>query len=181
MSGVTFQDSEQPPGEEPIRTSRLRVSVPAKVTPDRAAETLGVGRSEWLGELVAASAGEDRSRYLLNLELRVSDSAPRVAFHKAAYVDIGPLREPATDGMWLDISWRAAGMAPLFPVFAGRLEWRAGELLLDGHYAPPGGSVGMVADRLVLNVAARATGRRLLERIAEAMLERAGGSLGEGG
>lgn len=161
--------AQGPPAEEPIGTSRLRVTVPAPVAAERAAQVLGDGRGAWLGELVhEATEGAGTARYLLDLELRVSDAAPRVAFHKAAYVDVGPLRD---DGglTYLDISWRAAGMTPLFPVFAGRLAWNAGELWLDGHYAPPGGGVGAVADRLLLNVAARATGRRLLERIAEVM------------
>lgn len=156
------------PAEERVGTSRLHVSHAASASADRAAEVLGTGRTAWLGELVEAGDGEAAGRYLLDLELRVSDAAPRVAFRKAAYVDIGPLM---VDGhrLWLEISWRAAGLTPLFPVFAGRLAWRDGKLELNGYYAPPGGSVGLVADRLLLNVAARATGRRLLEHIAEAM------------
>jgi hypothetical protein len=166
---VPSSSAQGPPAEEPIGTSRLRVTVRAPVAAERAAHVLGDGRGAWLGELVQPATEEaGTARYLLDLELRVSDAAPRVAFHKAAYVDVGPLRD---DGglTYLDISWRAAGMTPLFPVFAGRLAWNAGELWLDGHYAPPGGGVGAVADRLLLNVAARATGRRLLERIAEVM------------
>ena len=69
----------------------------------------------------------------------------------------------------MPIWWRAAGMTPLFPIFAGRLSWSDDELRLDGYYEPPGGNVGVVMDRLLLNVAARATGRRLLERIAEVL------------
>jgi len=157
-----------PSSEDPIGTSRLLVSVAAPASRDRAVAVLGPGRSAWLGELVEAGEREDAGRYLLDLELRVSDSAPRVAFRKAAYIDLGPL-EPDPEGPALEVSWRAAGMATLFPVFAGRLAWRDAELVLDGYYAPPGGSVGVIADRLLLNVAARATGRRLLERIAEAM------------
>lgn len=159
------------PAEDPIGTSRLRVSVPARVPAERAAEVLGPGRERWLGDLVERGGPEPGSdRYLLDLELRVSDAAPRVAFRKAAYVDVGALREDEA-GLRVPISWRAAGLTPLFPVFAGRLTWFEGELLLDGHYAPPGGGVGAVADRLLLNVAARGTGRRLLERIAEVMAE----------
>lgn len=162
-------ESTKPPEEEPVGTSRLRVSVPAPVTPERAAEVLGPGRLTWLGESVAqAHLPEATARHLLDLELRVSDAAPRVSFRKAAYVDVGPMTSDVAS-LSLEISWRAAGMTPLFPVFAGTLTWRDGELLLDGYYAPPGGSVGIVADRLLLNVAARGTGRRLLERIAEAM------------
>ena len=146
-----------PSSEDPIGTSRLLVSVVAPASEDRAAAVLGLGRSAWLGELVEAGEHEGAGRYLLDLELRVSDSAPRVAFRKAAYIDVGPL-EQGPDGPAIDVSWRAAGLATLFPVFAGRLAWHDAELVLDGYYAPPGGSVGVIADRLLLNVAARATG-----------------------
>jgi hypothetical protein len=154
--------------------SRLRVTVPAAVDADRAAEILGPRRDAWLGEVVTPAGGPGgTARHLLDLELRVSDVAPRVAFHKAAYVDIGPLqRDEAGGTAWLELSWRAASLTPLFPVFAGTLRWRDGELQLDGVYAPPGGAIGAMADRLLLNVAARATGRRLLERIAQAMADR---------
>ena len=155
--------------DDAIGTSRLHVTVAARVPRERAAQVLGAGRGGWLGELVEAPDDpEGTSRYLLDLELRVSDAAPRVAFHKAAFVDLGPLREE-NDAVWLEIGWRAAGLTPLFPVFAGRLTWVGGQLQLDGHYAPPGGSVGVVADRLLLNLAARGTGRRLLESISQAM------------
>jgi len=161
-------EAQEGQADEPIGTSSLHVSHPAPASPERAAEILGKGRTAWLGELVDAGGGGAAGRYLLDLELRVSEAAPRVAFRKAAYVDVGTL---TVDGqrLWLEISWRAAGLTPLFPVFAGRLAWREGTLALTGYYAPPGGGVGMVADRLLLNVAARATGRRLLERIAEVM------------
>lgn len=157
-------------GEEAIGTSRLHVTVAARVDRERAADVLGPGRSAWLGDLVQPAAEPDGSaRHLLDLELRVSDAAPRVAFRKAAYLDVGPVRVDDDGALYLEVGWRAAGLTPLFPVFAGRLTWTGGQLLLDGYYAPPGGSVGVVADRLLLNVAARGTGRRLLERIAQEM------------
>jgi hypothetical protein len=154
----------------PVGAARLTVSVTARVGRDRAAEVLGAGRGAWLGQKAEGeSALVEGGRYQLDLELRVSDRAPRVAFHKAAYLDVGPLDLPRRGAMAIPISWRAAGLAPLFPVFAGRLRWTRGDLELDGFYAPPGGGIGMVADRLVLNVAARATARQLLERIAAVM------------
>jgi len=154
----------------PVGTARLTVSVPARVGRERAAHVLGSGRAAWLGEEVEEpSALGEGGRYLLDLELRVSDRAPRVAFHKAAFLDVGPLDLPRRGAMQLPISWRAAGLAPLFPVFAGTLRWTHGDLELDGFYAPPGGGIGMVADRLLLNVAARGTARQLLERIAAVM------------
>jgi hypothetical protein len=166
---VTTIRAAIPPIVEPIGTSQLRVAVPTTVTRERAARVLGVERGTWLGELVAAGPrGGDLSRYLVDLELRVSESAPRVAFRKAAYVDVGLLVNLGGP-LALPISWRAAGLAPLFPVFSGHLSWTDGELVVDGHYAPPGGGIGAVADRLLLHVAARGTARRLLERIAEVL------------
>jgi hypothetical protein len=156
-------------------TSRLEVAIAAPVTRQRAIAVLGAERQSWLGEKVSTpEAPAGTARYLLDLELRVSDLAPRVSFRKAAFVDIGQLA-PDDGPPVVDISWRAAGMTPLFPVFAGTLSWSDGEVRLFGYYAPPGGSVGAVADRLLLNVAARATARRLLERIAAIMIDAQGG------
>jgi hypothetical protein len=163
--------SSRTPTHEPIGTSRLEVVMPAAVSRARAAIVLGIERGAWLGDLVDdAIDGAGAARYLLDLELRVSDHAPRVSFRKAAYVDVGPL-DASGARLVVEIAWRAAGMTPLFPVFAGTLSWQGGELRLAGVYAPPGGAVGAVADRLLLNVAARGTGRRLLERIAQVMAE----------
>lgn len=155
--------------DAPAGTTRLTVRVPATVGRDRALALLDApGRSAWLGELVEVRA-DDADRHLVDLELRVSDQTPHIAFRKAAYVDVGPLRDDQIGPIRIGISWRAAGLAPLFPVFSGTLAWDAGELRLDGYYAPPGGGIGIMADRLLLNVAARGTARLLLERIASAM------------
>lgn len=160
-----------PRADAPPGTSRLQVAVPVGVDAARATQVLGNARPAWLGER-QETGGTDVDHFLVDLELRVTDHAPRVAFRKAAHVEVGPVAsEAGTDRVSLEISWRAAAMAPLFPVFAGTLTWDAGELRLDGYYAPPGGGVGMVADRLVMNAAARATARRLLERIASVMEE----------
>jgi hypothetical protein len=151
-------------------TARLRAHVPARVSRRRARSVLGAaGRAAWLGETVEAEGIGDRQRHLVDLELHVSEATPRITFRKAAYVDVGPARGRSTQPIEVGISWRAAGMAPLFPVFSGTLTWADGELGLDGYYAPPGGEVGIIADRLLLNVAARGTARVLLERIAEVM------------
>lgn len=155
---------DAPPG-----TTRLSVTVPAEVSRRRAHALLAApGQSAWLGELIELRA-DDGDRHLVDLELRVSEQTPRIAFRKAAYVDVGPVRGERFGPIRMGISWRAAGLAPLFPVFSGTLAWDDGALHLDGYYAPPGGGIGIVADRLLLNVAARGTARLLLERVAAAM------------
>lgn len=159
-------EADRPPG-----TAQLTVNAPAKVSRRRALALLGKpGREAWLGEVVeAGAANSEQDRYLVDLELRVSEQTSRITFRKAAYVDVGPASGQRPGPIRVPISWRAAGMAPLFPVFSGTLSWIDDELRLDGYYAPPGGGLGLVADRLLLNVAARATGRLLLARIAAAM------------
>jgi hypothetical protein len=165
--------------DEALATSRLDVSAPAAVQPAHAREILGARREDWLGEVVGVDAEvaipDGMTRYLLDLQLQVGDRAPALTFRKAAYVDVGPLIEagPATS---VEISWRAATLAPLFPVFSGHLSWKDGALHLRGVYAPPGGGVGLIADRLLLNVAARGTARWLLRRIVAAMRLPEGGA-----
>jgi len=44
-----------------------------------------------------------------------------------------------------------------------------GELRLEGWYAPPGGLIGRVADRVLLRIAARGTARWLLTALADAV------------
>jgi hypothetical protein len=167
---VASIDSPRERSARSAGVARLTASVPAKVSRRRALAVLGpAGRAAWLGEAVEPVDATERDRYLVDLELRVGEQTPRITFHKAAYVDIGPLWARQREPIEVPISWRAAGLAPLFPVFSGRLRWADGELALDGYYAPPGGGLGMVADRLLLNVAARGTARLLLEKIAAAM------------
>ena len=131
----------------------------------RLAWALRAARS-WLGpEREAAARG--MHRYEADLHLRTSDAPSLVTFRKAAYVDIGPLR--AHNGGWqAEVGWRASSFAPLFPVFAGTLEIRSGELTLRGSYAPPGGAIGRAADRALLHIAAEGTARWFLARIDEA-------------
>jgi hypothetical protein len=157
-------------GGAPAGMARLSARVAARVTRRRALAVLGPeGRSAWLGEPVSPGIDGEHDRYLVDLELRVSEQTPRVTFRKAALVDVGTARARHTGPIEVPISWRAAGMAPLFPVFSGTLTWADDELSLEGYYAPPGGGIGIVADRLLLNVAARGTARLLLERIAVVM------------
>ena len=157
-----------PAAGEPPGLGRLELSMPAPVPRAAAIAALGSARERWLGERETGAAPAGMARYALDLQLPVGDRSSSMTFRKAAWVDIGELVEtPAAVGV--EISWRAATMAPLFPVFSGRLTWEAGRVRLAGAYAPPGGAVGVLADRLLLNVAARGTGRWLLGRVVEAM------------
>lgn len=168
---ASLTDADPAAVDAPSGTTELMVAVPAAVSRRRALALLGEpGRGAWLGDVVEAGIAAGRlDRHLVDLELRIGDQDSRIAFRKAAYVDVGPVRGDRSELLRLGISWRAAGLTPLFPVFSGTLSWSAGELRLSGYYAPPGGGIGVVADRLLLNVAARGTARVLLERIAAAM------------
>lgn len=114
----------------------------------------------WLGpEVTPSPAG--MHRHAADLRLRVSESPSLVTFGKAAYVDIGPIQW--LDDDWeVEVSWRASTLAPLFPVFSGMIAVRGGEMTLSGWYAPPGGTVGRLADRALLHLAAEGTARWLL-------------------
>ena len=144
----------------------LRVETMARIDLDRVPEAFGDGTLDWLGQ----PAGQDATglvRYLCDLELRVSPDR-RSAFRKSAIISLGtPVRDGAR---WvIPIEWRAATMAPLFPVFAGRLVVSADRVTLDGHYAPPFGIVGYVLDRGVMGIAARGTAHWFLGKAAAAL------------
>jgi hypothetical protein len=122
--------------------------------------------ASWLGP-EAASPDDVHRRHQADLRLRVSDRPSMVTFQKAAYVDLGPI-EPIGNGWEARIGWRATTLAPLFPVFAGRLVVRADEVVLSGWYAPPGGALGRAADAALLRIAATGTARWLLAMLDEA-------------
>jgi hypothetical protein len=167
MSSHEIAESDQAPRE----MVRLRVREPLTVPAEHVLDLLAAPPN-WLGsEVGGAPAG--MHRYAADLRLRVSDRAPRAIFRKAAYVDFGPLLRADASGR-LEVSWSASTLAPLFPVFSGTLSVRPSELLLDGIYAPPGGRIGMLADRALLHLAARGTARWLLSAIERAA-DRSGG------
>ena len=67
------------------------------------------------------------------------------------------------------IEWQAATLTPLFPVFVGRLHVEPDRIVLDGRYAPPGGSIGYLLDVTLLGAAARQTGHWFLRKLAAAL------------
>ncbi len=146
---------------------RLAASRPRGAEADRVAAIIGPEASRWLGDPVSSSTGGVR-RYQTDMRLRVGgEGAGLTTFRKAAYLDLGtPVRVPR--GWEVEIGWRASSAAPLFPVFSGRLRVNPREMAIEGLYAPPGGVVGRVADRLLLHVAATGTARWLLDEIDRA-------------
>ena len=156
--------------DETTGTTHLRAA--ARVAGSRATAhaVLGENRVAWLGTAVGSSPDDSSlSRYELDLEMPFLEGRS-ASLHKAALVDLGQLHEEVLGGpICLRISWQAASLAPLFPVFSGTLCWSPGELRLNGFYAPPGGVAGVVADRLLMRLAAERTARWVLDRIVAAM------------
>lgn len=106
-------------------------------------------------------------RFATDLRLGPDDHGLLAPLRKAAYVDLGS-PEAKADGLRVEISWRSASLAPLFPVFSGWLTVRPGELVLDGFYAPPGGAIGLLMDRALLHLAAQRTAMSLLHQLRAA-------------
>ena len=151
----------------PAHATPLRLVQPAVIDMTRAVPLLGDEAAGWLGTPVpAARAG--CHRFLTDLSLPIRDRAPTIVFRKAAFVDLGSVSRTA-DGCQIEIAWQSSSMAPLFPVFSGRLTLTATEMRLEGYYAPPGGEFGAALDKAFLGIAARGTARWFLERATEAI------------
>lgn len=136
---------------------------------NRARDVLQSPDKGWLG--VEADDGPvepARRRFRTDLRLLVRPAGREITFHKAALIGLGSVREVSGE-LRLDVCWRSANLAPLFPVFAGQLTIRSDMLRLDGLYAPPGGKIGMALDRVMLGFAARGTARWFLALVAEAL------------
>jgi hypothetical protein len=122
------------------------------------------GATEWLGPEVEAPAGY--RRYLGDLAYPLLTRPRTLLFRKAALVDIGPPARLPDGSVSASIAWRSATLAPLFPVFAGRLRIQASGLRLDGAYGPPFGDVGRLIDRAALHQVAVRTARWFLSELA---------------
>ena len=146
--------------------ARLHLALPTRPDLARIPDLLGGVEAAWLGERMEEVSGPSRE-YACDLDLPAGDMGP-LLFRKSAIVGLG---DPVRDGSgWLiPIDWHAATFKPLFPVFAGTLTVTERQVVLDGHYAPPGGRVGAVLDVALLNVAARGTGRWFLRKVAAAL------------
>lgn len=127
----------------------------------------------WLGPLVdgPAERGELR-RVNTDLELPIFDGSATGPIRKATLIDIGnPQSLPGA--VLVEVGWRSASLAPLFPVFAGQLRITATSLLLDGRYVPPFGKLGLLIDEGILHLIARRTAHAFLARLAAGFEEQA--------
>ena len=150
--------SKVPQSVDPQLT-RLVVRRAPLSDPPRLAWAIRAARG-WLGsDVQPAPAG--MHRYQADLRLRVGDHPSLVTFRKAAFIDIGPV-QPHDAGWEAELSWRASTLAPLFPVFSGSIAVRPDEVTISGWYSPPGGTVGRLADRALLHMAAEGTARWFL-------------------
>ena len=120
----------------------------------------------WLGRPIQPALGHpERRRIATDLELPILDGSGKGSVHKSALIDLGPAQR--FDGSVLvEIGWRSASLAPLFPIFAGRLQVSATRLALDGRYAPPFGRLGLLIDEALLHLVARRTAQAFLARLA---------------
>ena len=147
----------------------LRASQPAVVQLDQAREVLAASDLSWLGGTAATPLADPEWRsFRCDLSLPVHAIGHDVEFRKAAIVELGRIHD-GNGQLSLDICWRSATLAPLFPVFAGQLTLTRDRVRLDGWYAPPGGRIGAAVDRVLLGIAARRTAAWFLRLVAEAI------------
>lgn len=169
MTGASAAIDVRRAATDDMPVVKLRVNIRAPLDLERVPAAFGEQAPDWLGQPTAHDT-IGLVGYLCDLELRVSPER-RAVFRKSAIVSLGtPVRD---GGGWLiPIEWRAATLAPLFPVLAGRLIIGSDRIILDGHYAPPFGRFGYVLDRGLLSIAAQSTARWFLAKVAAALADR---------
>ncbi len=143
---------------------RLFVELRAAVDYDRIPALLKT--PDWLGAEMAANEGGMR-QFACDLALNAGAAAP-VFFRKSMVLAAGdPIK--VGQGWQIPVEWRSATMAPLFPVFVGRITVWFDRINVEGWYAPPFGAFGTILDRSVMRIAARATARYVLRTFASAL------------
>lgn len=148
---------------EPV-TVPLHVRRARPIDVDRA--VVALGDLSWLGRPVDGPADHPGTRRVAALlDLPIMDGSSTHPVQKAALIDVGRVGRVG-DRVVVEIAWRSASFAPLFPVFAGQLVITPAEIVLDGRYAPPFGTLGLLIDHALLHLAARRTAGALVARLA---------------
>ncbi len=147
-------------------TVPLRVRRPGTIELDRV--ILALGDLSWLGRPTDGPPDRSQVRHVAtDLDLPILDGSSTGPVRKAAFIDLGPARQVG-DLVLVEIAWRSASFAPLFPVFAGQLAISANDIVLDGRYAPPVGKLGLLLDHALLHLVAQRTAGALVARLATA-------------
>ena len=157
---ATAGDATGVPGA--ARVEGLAISLSASIDTVRAAGVLDA--PDGLGPVERGALGH--RRYLSDLVFPLLSKPTALVFRKAAVLDLGPVRLLADGSVVVDVSWRSATLAPLFPVFGGRLLVRTDGLFLDGAYAPPFGEIGRLVDRVAFHQVAVRTARWFVGTLA---------------
>jgi hypothetical protein len=146
-------------------TVPLHVRRPGSIDLDRA--ILALSDLSWLGRETGGLPDHPHLRQIAtDLDLPILDGSSTGPVLKAAFIDLGPAQRVG-DRVLVEIAWRSASFAPLFPVFAGQLSISADDIVLDGRYAPPLGTLGLLLDQALLHLVARRTAGALVARLAK--------------
>jgi len=166
-------------GESVGEPGSVRLAVSQRGRFPVAASVAAIEDLAWLGEPLAPGPDLGPWRRVKSvLALPVTDGSAPGPLHKSALIDVGPL-ERLGSSVRAAIGWQSDSVAPLFPVFAGRLTIQPDLLSLEGDYAPPLGRIGLLIDERILHFVARRTAQAFLARVA-ARLETAPGPTGDG-
>ena len=162
-------DGNTAPIGQAAATVHLHVSYPVPIDMARVPNVFA--DVAWLGLRVDGATGrDDLRRVRTDLELPIRDSSATGPIRKAALLDIGT-PQAARGGVEVEIGWQSASLAPLFPIFAGRLRLEPEGLTLDGEYVPPLGRLGLLIDEEVLGFIARRTADAFLARVGQRLRE----------
>jgi len=161
--------NQQPSGSSTGVQAPARLTVRHRQAIEVASACRSLEELDWLGTPAdapdAPTPEAERRRYLVDLALPVGGERRTLLFRKAAFVEVGPVRRGVAD-CEVDLAWRSATLAPLFPVFVGRLLVNEAGLRLDGVYSPPFGGVGVLIDRAFLHLVANRTAHWLIGELA---------------
>ena len=143
----------------------IRETIP--MAPDRSVAALVEGG--WRHRLGAVD-----EHGLTQLRIGPGTVAGRVLEHEVV-ARFGAARQE-DEGATLDVGWVATGRAAAFPTFTGELsvapaDGGGTELRLHGHYDPPLGVLGALADELLLHGIAEETLVRFVEHLGVALRE----------
>jgi hypothetical protein len=124
----------------------------------------------WLTALASAALEEGE---VLRLQIGPEWAGGRVT--RQVEVTVGQTRDRGASCV-VPLTWKATGLAGLFPVLDGDLELaplgsNSCRLTLSATYVPPLGEVGRVLDRAVLHRVAQSTVRSFLAGVAGSLEE----------